>query len=172
MTCTCVRTVSGVEVDLLAPKPEDIRIEDIAHHLSKLDRYNGASPEFHYSVAQHCLHVADVLPPELKLCGLLHDATEAFCGDVVSPLKALIPAYKEIEVGIDSAVCEKFGLDCSDRKTIKLADKAVMAAEMIQLFGWLDMAQRTSTPASIKVRPMHWTEAKERFLAMFNHLNQ
>ena len=136
-----VRMVSGVEIDLLDPNPATINIEDIAHHLAKLDRYNGAAPKHHYSVGQHCLYVSEILPEPLKLWGLLHDATEAICGDVVSPLKALIPAYKEIEEGISKAVCERFGLTCIDYKPIKEADKAVMAAEMLQLFDWCDLAK-------------------------------
>lgn len=93
---TSVRTFSGSEVDLLHTDLASISIEDIAHHLSKLDRYNGAGA-FPYSVGFHSLLVAESLPAELKLWGLLHDATEAYLGDVVSPLKALLPGFTEIK---------------------------------------------------------------------------
>lgn len=170
---TTVRMVSGKEIDLLNPASQMIDIEDIAHHLAKLDRYNGASPKFHYSVGQHCLYVTEILPKPLKLWGLLHDATEALCGDVVSPLKRLIPAYKEIEAGISRAVCERFGLACLDYTPIKAADKAVMAAEMLQLFGWKDLAADVGVdPAQIKIKKMSWKKVREEFLATFHRLNE
>jgi len=170
---TTVRMVSGKEIDLLNPDPKMIDIEDIAHHLAKLDRYNGASPKFHYSVGQHCLYVAQILPAPLQLWGLLHDATEALCGDVVSPLKALIPAYKEIEEGISRAVCERFGLACLDYAPIKAADKAVMAAEMLQLFGWKDLSANVGVdPAKIKIKSMSWKSVKKEFLATYARLTE
>jgi len=166
-----VRMVSGAEIDLLDPDPATICIEDIAHHLAKLDRYNGAAPRHHYSVGQHCLYVSDILPEHLKLWGLLHDATEAICGDVVSPLKSLIPAYKEIEEGICKAVCKRFGLPCLGYGLIKEADKAVMAAEMIQLFGWYDLARGVGiAPAPIQIAPMSWQHVRREFYARYERL--
>ncbi|HQP24038.1 MAG TPA: hypothetical protein PLP16_02645, partial [Smithellaceae bacterium] len=84
----CIHTFSGIAFDLLDPKPEMILVEDIVHSLSLINRFNGAA-KFPYSVAQHSLYVAGLLPPELKLQGLLHDAPEAYVGDMVSPLKKI-----------------------------------------------------------------------------------
>jgi len=81
-----VRVVGGGLVDVLKPARESIHIEDIAHALSMLCRYGGHTPE-HYSVAQHSCLVAQLLEPRLRIYGLLHDAAEAYLGDVVSPLK-------------------------------------------------------------------------------------
>ncbi|MFA5286352.1 MAG: hypothetical protein WC347_12205, partial [Smithellaceae bacterium] len=79
----CIHTFSGIAFDLLNPKPEMILLEDIIHSLALINRFNGAAI-FPYSVAQHSLYVASLLPSELKLHGLLHDAAEAYVGDMVS----------------------------------------------------------------------------------------
>jgi len=94
-----VRTFSGAAVDLLDASLESISIEDIAHHLSMLPRYNGAMP-FSYTVGQHSLFVAELLPEEFKLWGLLHDATEAYLGDLVSPVKDLLSTYDDMSAPV------------------------------------------------------------------------
>jgi hypothetical protein len=104
-----IHTFSGIAFDLLNPKPEMILIDDIAHSLSLINRFNGAAL-FPYSVAQHSLYVASLLPPELKLHGLLHDAAEAYIGDMVSPLKKIMPQYKIVEEKISKVVALVFGL--------------------------------------------------------------
>lgn len=81
-------TRSGQRVHLDAPDPASIRLGDIAHALGALCRYCGHTPR-HYSVAEHSLLVAALLPPPLRLHGLLHDAAEAFFGDVIAPVKRL-----------------------------------------------------------------------------------
>lgn len=164
-----VRTYMNHELDLLAPHPDQIDILDIAHHLSKLDRYNGAG-SFPYSVGQHSLLVASVLPEEFKLWGLLHDATEAYLGDVVSPLKALLPNYRAIEALVHEAVCARFDLVCPRPQKVKEADKAIMALEMGEIFGWFDLARRSDLPeppAGLSIEPMHWEDVKDRFLGMY-----
>jgi len=81
-----------------------VRLDDIVHSLSLMNRFNGAAL-FPYSVAQHSLHVASLLPAELRLEGLLHDAAEAYIGDMVSPLKQVMPEYKSVEARIAAVVC-------------------------------------------------------------------
>ena len=81
-----VRVVGGGLVDVLTPEPNSIHIADIAHALSMICRYGGHVREY-YSVAQHSCLVAQLLAPRLRIYGLLHDAAEAYLGDVVSPLK-------------------------------------------------------------------------------------
>jgi hypothetical protein len=95
MKRTSVRTFTSADVDLLYACLDSIDIEDIAHHLSGMPRYNAALP-FEYTVAQHSLLVAEILPDEHKLWGLLHDATEAYLGDVVSPLKRLLSTFDSV----------------------------------------------------------------------------
>ncbi len=170
---TFVRTFTGKELDLLRPNPKDICIEDIAHHLAKLERYNGAGA-YPYSVGQHSLFVAEILPPEYMLHGLLHDATEAYLGDVVSPLKQLLPEYKKIEQGIMAAVFTRFNLSFPRQDIIKQADKSVMAAEMHQVLGWPDLPAKQGLPAPPKgliIRPLGWEDVKQAFTARFNALH-
>jgi hypothetical protein len=162
-----VRTFSGAEVDLLHPTQESLRIEDIAHHLSKLDRYNGAGA-YPYSVGQHCLLVAEVLPPLLKLWGLLHDATEAYLGDVVAPLKSLCSDYRFIEQNLMKHIACRFGLSLPRPSAIKTADKGIMVAEMHQVMNWPDLACRQEVePAPVRIWQRPWQAVREEFLKRF-----
>ncbi|MBI9095283.1 MAG: hypothetical protein JEY71_10405 [Sphaerochaeta sp.] len=172
---TTVRTVTGKSLDLINPDPAQICIEDIAHQLAQLNRYNGACP-FPYSVGQHSLLVAAILPPRLQLWGLLHDAAEVYLGDLVSPAKripALGQVFKPLEHRIQAAICVRFGLDpAQDYAPIKEADDAVMAVEMAHLNGWPDLVavDRLPRPGHIAIQEMHWRHVEGEFLAKFNAL--
>jgi len=110
-------TNSGVKIDLTNITMNQIKIEDIAHHLTRICRYGGALDfDTHYSVAQHCilLHyyaVSNGLSQEVQKNILMHDAAEAYLGDIVSGLKHLLPDYKIIERKIENLICRKYGLD-------------------------------------------------------------
>lgn len=92
---------SGVMHDLLNPAANgDPNIEDIAHALANICRWTGHTSRF-YSVAEHCIRAAAIAPPECKLHVLMHDATEAYLGDVATPLKQLLPDYQAIELAHD-----------------------------------------------------------------------
>ena len=109
-----IRTYSGRRFYLLDPRPEDILIEDIAHALSMVCRFTGHVERF-YSVADHCVRVSRLLmerslPVHLQLIGLLHDATEAYVGDMIHPLKGLLPDYSVIEDRILEVILRKYGL--------------------------------------------------------------
>lgn len=169
-----VRTYTGKNLDLAKPDPRQICIEDIAHHLAKLDRYNGAG-HWAYSVGQHSLLVAEILPPEYRLPGLLHDATEAYLGDVVSPLKAMLPEYRKIEQNVMNAICKSFEISFPRPGIVKRADQAVMAAEMQQVVKWPDLAKRPDLPPPPKdmvIRQMPWQEVKQVFLERFQELKK
>lgn len=169
-----VRTYTGRNLDLLDPDPKEIDIQDIAHHLAKLDRYNGAG-HYSYSVGQHSLLVADALPKEYKLQGLLHDATEAYLGDVVSPLKKLLPDYRKIEQNVMNAVCKRFEITFPRPNIIKRADQAVMAAEMHQVVKWPDLPKKQGLPEppkGIEIRPMDWKEVRQTFIERFKALRK
>jgi len=103
---TWILTRTGRRFDLLAPKADQVSTLDIAHALSQLCRFNGHTSR-HYSVAQHSLLVASIVPAEHQLAALLHDATEAYVGDMTRPLKALLPDFSAIEHGIWLAICER-----------------------------------------------------------------
>lgn len=109
---------------------QDIKFGDIAMSLSRIPRFNGATKYF-YSVAQHSVMVCDLVPDELKWTALGHDFAEAYLGDIVSPLKALIPQYKEIEHRVEMALAKKFGFRTDDeaKAIIKKADLIALATE-------------------------------------------
>ena len=159
-----IHTYSGIAFDPRNPQPAMVRLDDIIHSLSLMNRFNGAAL-FPYSVAQHSLHVAELLPPELRLEGLLHDAAEAYIGDMVSPLKQVMPEYKAVEARISAVVAEVFGLAYPEPRLVKQADLAVLAAEREQVLGlsygpWF---KDLPGPASISIRPCDWLQVKARF---------
>src|SRR5687768_10005799 len=97
-------TNAGNVIDLIDPKPDQITIEDIAAGLSKVCRFNGQIKDW-YCVAEHSAHVAELVPNQLKLIALLHDASEAYLCDVPTPLKrALGDVYSDIEARVTAAI--------------------------------------------------------------------
>ena len=127
-----ITTYTGKKFELLNPAPEMVDIVDIAHSLSRLCRFNGHCKNF-ASVAQHCVTLSYLVPPEMALEGLLHDATEAYAGDLVSPLKGVLPAYKIIEDRIWLAIAEKFDLKKELPLEVKIIDKEILIAEAREL---------------------------------------
>lgn len=121
-TESCITTYSGRWFDILRPEEYEYDIEEIAHSLSNLCRYTGHVNSF-YSVAEHSILVSRLVPDKLALCGLLHDASECFLGDVSSPLKKLLPEYREIEDRVERAIAAHFDIPFPYPKEIKEADK-------------------------------------------------
>ena len=118
----------GRRLNLLNPVPEDITIEDIAGSLSKLCRWNGKGSEF-FSVAQHCVLVSYLAPKELRFAALMHDAAEAYLGDVAKPLKVILgPVYARLENNFEDLICSKFKIARLSMLSVKPWDK--LAAEM------------------------------------------
>ncbi len=129
---------SGVMFYPLDPRPNEILIEDIAHNLSRLNRYNGAISCEHYSVAEHSVRVSWICPPDLRLYGLLHDAAEAYLSDLTSPIKhysRLGDEYTVVENNLAQAIFSKFGLKWTSPKPelVKRADKAMIWFESQKL---------------------------------------
>lgn len=126
-----MQTRHGRQYWPLDPDPAEVCVEDIAAHLSKICRYNGACTQF-YSVAEHSVYVSYLVPGVLARHGLLHDAPEAYCQDIVRPLKQHLTGYAEIELLNAEAIAAALGLDRlgSDEKlSIKNADNAMLLAE-------------------------------------------
>jgi uncharacterized protein len=130
----------------LDPRGDEIHIEDIAHALSMLCRFNGHVKRF-YSVAEHCCHVSDLLPDSWKLTGLLHDASEAYLCDVPRPLKrspGFADGYLLAERKLEQAICQKFGARWPYPQAVHAADNRLLATEALQLMAplhpeWRDL---------------------------------
>lgn len=130
-------TYSGTQFYLTDPHPGDVLIKDIAHALSMVCRFGGHTREF-YSVAQHCVHCSELVESwgteneELQLHTLLHDASEAYLGDVVRPLKYSMPDYLQLEERMMEVIYQ--GLDLSlpcegEQRIIKEADDTLLMTE-------------------------------------------
>jgi hypothetical protein len=124
-----ILTHSGKIFDFVNPHNNVIDIEDIGHALSQICRFTGHTKEF-YSVAQHSVLVSQLLEAEhLEMEGLLHDAAEAYLGDVSSPLKQLLPDYKAIEMRVEAVVLAEFGINPLLPKEVKFADQIALHLE-------------------------------------------
>lgn len=167
-------TYSGRRFFPWAPRPEDIRLEDIAHALAQLPRYNGHLPE-PYSVAQHSLMVARHCPPEFRLVGLLHDAAEAYVGDLTRPVKQGLLSFQLLEQRIWEAIAHRFELPTDIPAVVKEIDNRALATEFKQLVPaphdqW--GAQLPWEPLPEQIRPLPWREVKVGFIEYFELLWQ
>ncbi|MGY8666255.1 hypothetical protein Q3C01_28440 [Bradyrhizobium sp. UFLA05-109] len=162
---------SGAWFDFCAPASSDFTIEDIAHGLANTCRYSGQCDDF-YSVAEHSILVSQVADG-CEFEALLHDAAEAFVGDITRPLKQMLPDYKKIEIEVERAILDRFGISWPLPEKVKLADLRVLAAEQRQI-----MPEGTDTwareqrvdPAPIVVRHLSPKDAKRIFLERFEAL--
>lgn len=144
------RMLSGRRLDLLDPTPMDIEIEDIAHGLAFVARWNGQTRgDFAYSVAEHSLLVEEIYArqnaanPKWQLAALLHDAPEYVIGDMISPVKSAVgPSYGELDLRLTAAVHLRFGLPAVlpvlVKKAIKSADKISAWLEAVQIAGFTE----------------------------------
>ena len=178
---TWMETWSGKRVDLLNPDPSQIDIRDIAHHLSILNRFTGAT-KVPYSVAQHSLYVSMLVPEHLQLHALLHDAHEAYINDISTPMKNCCESSDIVVVwntvvrvvhGLDAAIITAFGLSELDgfgHFEIKRADLQAMSDEKAFLkpnstSNWEEYG--LPPPAGKIDVVMTWREAKQAFLDRF-----
>lgn len=128
-----VITYSGKRLNILKPDPEMIDLKDIACSLARQARFNGHT-RFFYSVGQHSCLGAQVSPTkDVALQMLHHDSTEAYIGDLVSPVKALLPDFELIESRIQWAICKRFGLEWPLPKIVKQIDRRLLATEVRDL---------------------------------------
>jgi hypothetical protein len=164
-------TVGGRRVSLLNPCPASFHADDIAHGLAHVCRFSGQVRRF-YSVAQHSILVASLVPSRLRRHALLHDGSEAYLQDVPSPVKALLPTYALLEARFQAAIEAAFGLapiSEADRAAIKHADLQAVSVEMRDLFdGHFDDARilLPRTPPGLAIGECLAPEAaKAAFLA-------
>lgn len=165
-----IQTNDGHCFNLLYPCGSAISIDGIAHALSNLCRFTGHVREF-YSVAQHSLMVSLIVPESVAREGLLHDAQEAYIGDMSTPLKRMLPRYEEIEKNIEGVIAEKFCLDWSPetRRLVKKADLIMLATERRDLLsvkmdddGWNFLCG--IEPLLNVIHPMSPEKARRAFL--------
>jgi len=170
-------TATGRAIDINNPDPASICIDDIARALARSTRFGGHLGDHveTYSVAQHSILVSQFSPPDLALVGLLHDAAEAYLGDVIGPLRRLLPAYRELEARFNLAIGEAFGL--RDRlldlpPEVRLADARAMATEARDLL--VDTPARravfSAEPLGVTIVPLGPWNARDAFLARFGRL--
>lgn len=154
------------------PNPDDVRIEDIAHSLSLLCRWAGNIKQ-HFLVAQHSVMVSQLVPSIYALHGLLHDAAEAYLGDLIAPVKARCRDYQELEATIMGAVSRKFDLTWTTEceMAVRQADLVALATEVRDLIpsqvmnGFLPYE-----PATEVIKPVQAHEAKWLFMDRFEEL--
>jgi len=188
------RMLSGRRLDLLDPQPADVEIEDIAHGLARLARWNGQTLGAHaFSVAQHALFVDEIAgahhpdwPSRWRLAALLHDAPEYVIGDLISPFKTAIGLdYKAFERRLLAAIHERFGLPAAlpppIQAEIKACDRVAAFYEATRLAGFateeatafFGKPGRLSPELAEAVQDLHplpADEAQREFLARFQWL--
>ena len=183
------RMLSGRRLDILSPSPLDIEIEDIAHGLARVTRWNGQTKgTYGLSVAQHSLLVEGILSrnaPQLaqkwRLAGLIHDAPEYVIGDMITPFKAALdPLYRQIEARLQEAVHIRFGLPAELPPgiihSIKRADRMAAFIEATQIAGFADaeakklFSKPRGTPADYELLPLPPEKAAKAFLRRFDLL--
>lgn len=172
-----IGTVSGGLFHLLNPQLDEIKIGDVAHATSNICRFVGHTLYF-YSVAQHCVHVSNLVPPEYALAGLLHDAPEAYVGDTSRPLKFLMD---DLAPGVLDGVEDKILLLMSKKykfkyplpPVIKEMDQVALSTEKRDVMAgsgtfWQSLPDPDPTP----IIPLSPSEAKAAFLVRFIELTR
>jgi hypothetical protein len=170
-----IEMVNGERIILLDPKPAVIHPEVLAHSLANLCRWTGHPKRF-FSVAQHCIIVSKIVPPEFAMQGLLHDASEAFIGDINRPLKLVFEHFApgvlhDIEENIHKAIAKRFGSGFPHDPSIKVADNISLATERRDLLAdsdeeWIGLPDPLEKP----IQPMGPRAAKNAWLNRFYEL--
>ena len=168
-----IRTYTGGMFNYLKPHPDQVNPVDIAHALALTCRYNGHIP-MHYSVAQHCVEVHNLLVQEtgdleLAYAGLCHDAAEAYTGDMVNPLKQLMPEFKRLEKVLDAVVGEALGARIDPLPPeVKMADTTLFIWERRDLHGWPVMVPGGYPVPKRRLRAWSARKAEQEWLSLYN----
>jgi 5'-deoxynucleotidase YfbR-like HD superfamily hydrolase len=167
-----IQTYTGIAFDLMEPAAGQIDILDIGHALSQIGRFGGHTQEF-YSVAQHSVLVSENVPRCDALQALLHDASEAYIGDMVRPLKhsGVMQPFLEAESRLTLAIARKFDLEYDLSPAVKLADNRALFTEQRDLMGRMPKPWKDPVPPFEQtVVPMPSRTAKSLFLNRFYRL--
>jgi len=162
-----ITTYTGKKFRYLDPKPEEIDILDIAHALSLSCRFRGQCRVF-YSVAEHSIRVAKLVPAQLKLQALLHDAAEAYIPDIPRPMKHSF-GMATAEALVLSVILNKFGID-GISPLVKKADNVLIATEARDLMDNMDGWAKLPMPLMEHINPWPWGWTKQIFLEEFHAL--
>jgi hypothetical protein len=180
--------LSGRRLDLLDPSPLDIEIEDIAHGLARVARWNGQTTGDHgFSVAQHSVvveeiaaHIRPGLAPRWRLAALLHDAAEYVIGDMISPFKAALGIdYRTFEDRLETAIHVRFGLPAripaEIKALIKAADRASAFFEATQIAGFshgeaLQLFDAPPAGYRLAIEPAPAADAEQRYVDRYRLL--
>lgn len=160
--------------DLSEPKPIDVTLEDIAVALSNTNRFTGHT-DGPYSVAQHCVYASMMVPESIALEALMHDAHEAYTGDISAPMKALIGIrVKNIEAKIQAAINQRFGLGDTCDPRIQAVDLQLRHREAIELLPENECFSFAEAECTMRAIPEFkaWKAgiAMHRFRERFHHL--
>lgn len=168
-----IQTSQGRKFDVILCELDEIDIEDIAHGLSHICRFTGQIPTF-YSVAQHCIEMSYLAPDHCQLEALLHDASEAYLGDVSKHLKELLGRpYRILEHDLMVKIATKYKFAYPLPPVIKVLDGDMLETEFKQIWRRRDPEIPSyGHELNIKLRPMAATLAKEVFLERFHFLRR
>ena len=157
-----ITTFTGRNLDPFDVSPDELEIRDIAHALAQTCRFGGHCREF-YSVAEHSVLVSALCPGDYRLEGLLHDAAEAYLGDLPTPLKLILPSFAEAEDRLLQVIARKFGLTVPLPPSVQAADKAMLEQECAVLMASCKAEELAHS--NIRCLPPH--EAKKLFLMTY-----
>lgn len=176
-----IQVASGGAFYPLDPRPEEVHIEDIAHALSHICRFTGHTQEF-LSVAQHCVHAAQFARPDCVLHALLHDAAEAYIGDMATPVKKCLMFWdgtqqrtiEDVEENILRVIYQALGLErpsTEEALEVRRVDRLLLSWEAHELLsplhpGWAEyVGERPALPALVSWKP---EQAEELFLLAYD----
>ena len=162
---------SGAYFDFDAPESSEFSIGDIARGLSHICRFAGQCDRF-YSVAEHSVYVSQLVPEAHAFAALMHDAPEAFVGDMTKPLKSMCPDYQDVEKRVEHAVLARFGITLPLDASVKEADIVMLATEQAQIMRNRDDWEYTRgrAVADIAIQCLAPDDAMRFFLKRFSEL--
>lgn len=179
MDKNCISTINHIRFDPTSPRSEDIEIRDIAHALSYISRANGHFSEF-FSVARHSLNCAEEAMlrgygERIRLLCLLHDAAEAYIGDMTRPLKKKIPMFSEIEKKYQQIIFSKFISDDitdDERAKTREIDDAMLYHEFLRYNGEILLEYEPEIHIDLDSTVRSIDETEEEFLSVFSELTK
>lgn len=162
-----MQTYTGGQFFPIDPRAEEIRIEDISAALSKQCRYGGHCTKF-YSVAEHCVLLAEVAPTPYRLAMLLHDASEAYLVDIPRPIKGYLGNYKEIELRLMDVIAEKFCFTWPLPAEVMQLDHRILLDELSQNMAkapvvWADESGLDASHKPLGISLKFWTPAEASY---------